>query len=137
DYAMRIWLRPDRLVQLGITAADVANAIRNQNQQFAVGKIGQAPTKGRVEQTFSVTTKGRLLETTEFEIIIPRSKSDSAAMVRLKVVARVELGAKAYGLRSRPNGKPTAIIAVYQQAGANALDVSERGRKTLEEMREN
>ena len=137
DYAMRIWLRPDRLVQLGITAADVANAIRNQNQQFAVGKIGQAPTKGRVEQTFSVTTKGRLLETTEFENIILRTKSDSAAMVRLKDVARVELGAKDYGLRSRLNGKPTTIIAVYQQAGANALDVSERVRKTLEEMRVN
>ena len=137
DYAMRIWLRPDRLVQLGITAADVANAIRNQNQQFAVGKIGQAPTKGRVEQTFSVTTKGRLLETTEFENIILRTKSDSTAMVRLKDVARVELGAKDYGLRSRLNGKPTTIIAVYQQAGANALDVSERVRKTLEEMREN
>jgi multidrug efflux pump len=137
DYAMRIWLKPDRLVQLGITAADVANAIRNQNQQFAVGKIGQAPTKGRVEQTFSVTTKGRLLETTEFENIILRTKSESAAMVRLKDVARVELGAKDYALRSRLNGKPTTIIAVYQQAGANALDVSERVRKTLEEMRVN
>jgi multidrug efflux pump len=57
DYAMRVWLKPDRLVQLGITASDVADAIRSQNQQFAVGKIGQAPTKGRVEQTFSVTTR--------------------------------------------------------------------------------
>ena len=134
---MRIWLKPDRLIQLGITASDVANAVRNQNQQFAVGKIGQSPTRGRVEQTFSVTTRGRLVDPAEFENIILRTKSDSAAMVRLKDVARVELGAKDYGLRSRLNGKPTTIIAVYQQAGANALDVSERVRKTLEEMRVN
>ncbi|MBP1711395.1 MAG: transporter, hydrophobe/amphiphile efflux-1 family, partial [Deltaproteobacteria bacterium] len=136
DYAMRIWLRPDRLVQLGITASDVANAIKNQNQQFAVGKIGQAPTKGRVEQTFSVTTKGRLLETTEFENIILRTNSEGAAMVRLKDVARVELGAKDYALRSRLNGKPTTIIAVYQQTGANALDVSKQVEKTLKELKE-
>lgn len=136
DYAMRIWLRPDRLVQLGITAADVANAIQKQNQQFAVGKIGQSPTKERVEQTFSVTTKGRLLETSEFENIILRAKSEGAAMVRLKDVARVELGAKDYALRSRLNGKPTTIIAVYQQTGANALEVSENVEKTLKALKE-
>ncbi len=135
DYAMRIWLKPDRLVQLGITASDVANAIKNQNQQFAVGKIGQAPTKGRVEQTFSVTTKGRLLEPTEFENIILRSNSEGAAIVRLKDVARAELGSKDYNMRRRLNGKTATIIAVYQQAGANALDVSDRVGKTMKELK--
>jgi len=135
DYAMRIWLKPDRLVQLGLTASDVADAVKNQNQQFAVGKIGQAPTKGRVEQTFSVTTKGRFLEPSEFENIILRTKSESTAIVRLKDVARVELGAKDYTLRSRLNGKTTTVISVYQQAGANALDVSNQVEKTLKEMK--
>ncbi|HOC60610.1 MAG TPA: multidrug efflux RND transporter permease subunit [Smithellaceae bacterium] len=135
DYAMRIWLKPDRLIQLGITASDVANAIRNQNQQFAVGKIGQAPTKGRVEQTFSVTTRGRLLEPSEFENIILRSNSEGTALVRLKDVGRAELGAKDYGLRSRMNGKETTVIAVYQQAGANSLEVSKQVEKTLIELK--
>lgn len=135
DYAMRVWLKPDRLVQLGLTASDVASAIKNQNQQFAVGKLGQAPTKGRVEQTFSVTTKGRLLDPSEFENIILRAKNESAAIVRLKDVARVELGSKDYALRSRLNGKATTVIAVYQQAGANALDVSTQVEKALKEMK--
>lgn len=135
DYAMRIWLKPDRLVQLGITASDVANAIKNQNQQFAVGKIGQAPTKGRVEQTFSITTKGRLLEPAEFENIILRSNSEGAAIVRLKDVARAELGSKDYNMRRRLNGKTATIIAVYQQAGANALDVSDQVGKTMKELK--
>ena len=135
DYAMRIWLKPDRLIGLGITASDVANAVKNQNQQFAVGKIGQAPTKGRVEQTFSVTTKGRLLEPAEFENIILRTNSEGAAVVRLKDVARAELGAKDYGMRRRMNGKTATIIAVYQQAGANALDVSDEVGKTLKKLK--
>ena len=135
DYAMRIWLKPDRLIQLGITASDVANAIKNQNQQFAVGKIGQAPTKGRVEQTFSVTTKGRLIEPAEFENIILRVNAQGAAMVRLKDVGRAEFGAKDYGTRCRLNGKDATIIAVFQQAGANSLDVSKQVEKTLKELK--
>ncbi|MRR16854.1 MAG: multidrug efflux RND transporter permease subunit [Deltaproteobacteria bacterium] len=135
DYAMRIWLKPDRLIGLGITASDVANAIRSQNQQFAVGTIGQAPTKGRVEQTFSVTTKGRLLAPSEFENIILRTNKEGAAIVRLKDVARAELGSKDYGLRCRLNGKPSTAIAVFQQAGANALDVSDQVKETLRDLK--
>ena len=135
DYAMRIWLKPDRLIQLGITASDVANAVRNQNQQFAVGKIGQPPTKGRVEQTFSVTTKGRLVEPAEFENIILRTNAEGAAVVRLKDVARAELGSRDYSLRSRLNGKASTIIAVSQQAGANSLEVSKQVEKTLQELK--
>ena len=73
DYAMRIWLKPDRMAQLGITAADVQKAVANQNQQFAVGRVGQSPTGAPVEQSFAVTTKGRLTEPAEFENIIPVS----------------------------------------------------------------
>jgi multidrug efflux pump len=135
DYAMRIWLKPDRMAQLGINAADVANAIKRQNQQFAVGKIGQAPTEGRVEQTFSVTTKGRLLEPKEFENIILRTSRDGMAIVRLKDVGRAELAARDYSIRTRLNGKPATLIAVYQQPGANALNVSKQIEKTLKEMK--
>jgi len=135
DYAMRIWLKPDRLIQLGITASDVANAVRNQNQQFAVGKIGQSPTRGRVEQTFSVTTRGRLVDPAEFENIILRTDAQGAAIVRLKDVGRAELGKQDYSVRCRMNGKDTTIIAVYQQAGANALEVSEQVEKTLKTLK--
>ncbi|SDI82470.1 AcrB/AcrD/AcrF family protein, partial [Paraburkholderia steynii] len=123
DYAMRIWLRPDRMAQLGITAADVQRAVANQNQQFAVGRLGQSPTGNAVEQSFAVTTTGRLTEPGEFENIIIRAQSGGAAIVRLKDIGRAELGQKDYSIRSRFQGKPATVIAVYQQPGANALDV--------------
>ncbi|MFP3647933.1 efflux RND transporter permease subunit, partial [Paraburkholderia sp. SIMBA_054] len=118
DYAMRIWLRPDRMAQLGITAADVQRAVANQNQQFAVGRIGQSPTGNAVEQSFAVTTTGRLTEPSEFENIIIRAQSGGAAIVRLKDIGRAELGQKDYSIRSRFQGKPATVIAVYQQPGA-------------------
>ncbi|APR36702.1 efflux RND transporter permease subunit [Paraburkholderia sp. SOS3] len=135
DYAMRIWLRPDRMAQLGITAADVQHAVANQNQQYAVGRLGQSPTGNAVEQSFAVTTTGRLTEPSEFENIIIRAQSGGAAIVRLKDIGRAELGQKDYSIRSRFQGKPATVIAVYQQPGANALDVSKAVRKTLEDMK--
>ncbi len=135
DYAMRIWLRPDRMAQLGITASDVQNAVANQNQQFAVGRLGQSPTGGAVEQSFAVTTAGRLTEPAEFENIIVRAQSGGAAIVRLKDIGRAELGQKDYSIRSKFQGKPATVIAVYQQPGANALDVSKQVRATLAEMK--
>ncbi|MDN0077168.1 multidrug efflux RND transporter permease subunit [Crenobacter sp. SG2303] len=135
DYAMRIWLKPDRMAQLGITAADVQRAVANQNQQFAVGRIGQSPTGKPVEQSFAVTTTGRLAEPSEFDNIIIRAASQGAAIVRLKDVGRAELGQKDYSIRSRFQGKPATVIAVYQQPGANALDVSNQVRATLAEMK--
>jgi len=135
DYAMRIWLKPDRMAQLGINATDIANAIRRQNQQFAVGKIGQAPTEGPVEQTFSVTTRGRFLEPAEFENIILRTNAEGTAIVRLRDIGRAELAARDYSIRTRLNGKTATPIAVYQQPGANALDVSRQVTKTLEELK--
>ncbi|MBV7512584.1 efflux RND transporter permease subunit [Pseudomonas sp. PDM25] len=135
DYAMRIWLKPDRMAQLGITAADVQKAVTNQNQQFAVGRVGQSPTGQAVEQSFAVTTKGRLTEPAEFENIILRASNDGAAIVRLKDIGRAELGQKDYSLRSTYQGRPATLIAVYQQPGANALDVSAAVTSTLAQMK--
>jgi multidrug efflux pump len=134
DYAMRIWLKPDRMAQLGVTASDVQKAVSNQNQQFAVGSIGQSPTGTPVEQSFAVTTIGRLSDPTEFENIIIRAASGGAAIVRLRDIGRAELGRKDYSIRSKFQGKPATVIAVYQQPGANALDVSNQVRATLADM---
>jgi multidrug efflux pump len=135
DYAMRIWLKPDRMAQLGITASDVQSVVANQNQQFAVGSIGQSPTGRPVEQSFTVTTQGRLTEPAEFENIILRASTDGSAIVRLKDVGRAELGQKDYSIRGKYNGKPATVLAVYQQPGANALDVSKQVTATLAEMK--
>ncbi|CAE6817553.1 Efflux pump membrane transporter BepE [Paraburkholderia nemoris] len=135
DYAMRIWLKPDRMAQLGITASDVQKAVANQNQQFAVGRLGQSPTGTPVEQSFAVTTTGRLSDPAEFENIIIRAASGAAAIVRLKDIGRAELGQKDYSIRSKFQGKPATVIAVYQQPGANALDVSKQVRATLATMK--
>jgi len=134
DYAMRIWLRPDRMAQLGITATDVANAVRNQNQQFAVGRIGQSPTPTPVPQTFPVTTPGLFTEPDQFENIILRSEQQGAATVRIKNVGRADLGRKDYSIRSRYQGKNATLIVVYQQPGANALEVAKQVYATLDNL---
>ncbi|MGH9846165.1 MAG: efflux RND transporter permease subunit, partial [Blastocatellia bacterium] len=134
DYAMRIWLKPDRMAQLGITATDISNAVSKQNQQFAVGRIGQSPTPYPVQQTFPVTTSGAFTEPSQFEDIILRAENQAAAIVRVKDVGYADLGQKSYSLRTNYQGKPATLIAVYQQPGANAIEVSKNVRKTLEEL---
>jgi multidrug efflux pump len=135
DYAMRIWLKPDRMAQLGVTAAEVQRAVAAQNQQFAVGRLGQSPTGEPVEQSFAVTTSGRLTEPSEFDNIIIRAASGGAAIVRLKDIGRAELGQKDYSIRSTFQGKSATMLAVYQQPGANALDVSRQVSATLAELK--
>ncbi|MDG2536910.1 multidrug efflux RND transporter permease subunit [Dyella jiangningensis] len=136
DYAMRIWLKPDRMAKLGITVGDVQQAVANQNQQFSAGRIGAAPTPGPVQQTFPIATKGRMTEPKEFENIILRGgTNDAAALVRVKDIGRAELGSKEYALRGRYNGKTATLMAVYQQPGANALDVATQVNKTLAELK--
>jgi multidrug efflux pump len=135
DSAMRIWLRPDRMAQLSVTASDVQRAVSNQNQQFAVGRIGQSPTGSPVEQSFAVTTTGRLSTPAEFDNIIIRAANGDAATVRLKDIGRAELGLKDYSIRSKYQGLPATVMAVYQQPGANALEVSKQVRATLAEMK--
>ena len=130
DYAMRIWLRPDRLAQLKITPGDVAAAINEQNAQFAAGKVGQAPTGGGQEMVYTVTTQGRLSEPKQFEEIIVRANSDGSTL-RLKDVARVELGSKDYDFIGRINGKSATLVGVFLQPGANALNVAKDVERTV------
>ncbi|KAF3363019.1 Efflux pump membrane transporter BepE [Chlamydiales bacterium STE3] len=136
DYSMRLWLKPDRMAQLAITALDVVNAIKEQNQQFAIGQIGQAPTPHPVEITIPVISKGRLATPKEFEDIIIRANPDGS-MVLLKDIGRAELGAQDYSVNTKLNGKSTAAIAIYQQYGANALDVAERVKQAMERLSKN
>jgi len=130
DYAMRVWVQPDRMAQLGLTVGDVATAVREQNAQFASGKIGENPNKGEQELVFSITTQGRLTDVEEFGNIILRANPDGSSL-RLKDVARVELGSKDYNFNGRYNGKSAALIGIFLQPGANALDVGDEVKKML------
>jgi hydrophobe/amphiphile efflux-1 (HAE1) family protein len=133
DYAMRIWLRPDRLAQLKLTTADVTKAINEQNAQFAAGKVGQAPYSGNQDLVYTVVTQGRLSEPQEFENIIVRANPDGST-VRLRDVARVELGSKDYEFLGRYNGRNATLMGVFLQPGANALAVAEAVRGELERL---
>ncbi|WP_421186635.1 efflux RND transporter permease subunit [Aeromonas enteropelogenes] len=133
DYAMRIWLRPDRLAQLQLTPSDVIGAIREQNTQFAAGKIGSQPTSTPTDFTYTVQTKGRLDDVKEFENIIIRAMPDGSK-IRVRDVARVELGGKDYDVLARANGKPAIGIATYLQPGANAVAVADQVRATMERL---
>ncbi|MBE9609169.1 efflux RND transporter permease subunit [Chitinilyticum piscinae] len=134
DYAMRVWLRPDRMAQLGLTTSDVISAIREQNAQFAAGKIGAQPTTSPVDFTFTVQTKGRLEEVSEFQNIIVRAMPDGSK-IRVKDIARVEIGGKDYDLTVRANGKPAVGIGTYLQPGANAVAVAEAVKAKMEELK--
>ena len=129
DYAMRIWLKPDRMAQLGITVADIGAAITEQNAQYAAGKIG-APPNNTEELTLTVTARGRLLGPEQFANIILRT-GDKGAMLRLKDVARIELGSKDYNFYGRVNGHPAVPIGIFLQTGANALDTRAAVEKAL------
>jgi len=124
DYAMRIWILPDRLTQLKLTTDDVARAIAEQNAQFAAGKIGQTPSGGPQQLVYTITTRGRMSEVKEFEDIIVRAVPGGAT-VRLKDVARVELGSKDYEFIGRVNGKKATLVGIFLQPGANALQVAD------------
>jgi len=133
DYAMRIWTRPDRMAQLRVTPVDLINALNEQNAQFAVGKVGQAPTGGPQELVYTVTTKGRLVEAREFEDIIIRA-SPGGATLRLKDVARVELGSKDYDFVGRINGQEATLIGIFLQPGANALETGRAVKNRMDEL---
>ncbi len=135
DVAMRIWLKPDRLAQMGLTANDVANAISGQNQAFGVGRIGQVPTTEGTQQSFVVTSQGMLTKPAEFDEIILRTEANGSAIVRLKDVGHAELGSKDYSLRAKVNGKTSAAIIVYQQPGANAIETSAKVRALIDQVK--
>src|SRR6266576_1558894 len=133
DYAMRVWLRPDRIGRLGLTIPDIANAISQQNQLTPSGQIGGPPAATGTEYTYTVRTKGRLLDESEFGDIILRTLPDGS-QVRLKDVARIELGTQLYNAVGRHDGKPAAVIAVYQIPGTNALEVASRIKATMADL---
>jgi hydrophobe/amphiphile efflux-1 (HAE1) family protein len=133
DYAMRIWVRPDRLTQLRLTPNDLIRALNEQNAQFAAGKIGQSPTGGPQELVYTITTQGRLSDAHEFENIIIRA-NDNGSVLRLKDVARVELGSKDYDFIGRVNGKQATLVGIFLQPGANALAVAEDVTKTVDQL---
>ncbi len=133
DYSMRIWLRPDRMAQLGITTSDIANAIRAQNAQQAVGKIGQEPAVTDQQLVYTVTAKGRLLEPEQFEHILLRADGPRGALY-LKDVARIELGAQDYATSTLLNGEPGLGIGIFLRSGANALETAAAVKTKMNEL---
>ena len=133
DYAMRIWLNPDKVASHNLTATDVVNSIREQNIQVAAGQIGASPSVPGIDNQLLVNAQGRLQTEAEFgDIII---KTDHGAVTRLKDVARIELGASQYGLRSLLNNKPAVAVPIFQAPGSNAIKVSDDVRATMEELK--
>ena len=134
DYSMRVWLKPDRMAQLGLTTSEVSAAITAQNAQNAAGKIGQEPAPNDQQLVYTVTAKGRLLTEEEFGNIVIRS-SGPGGLLRLKDVARIELGAYSYDQRVTLDGQPTIAMGVFLQTGANALEVAEAVRGKMAELK--
>ncbi|HVE48763.1 MAG TPA: efflux RND transporter permease subunit [Casimicrobiaceae bacterium] len=133
DYAMRIWLKPDRLASLKLTPTDVALAINEQNAQFAAGKVGQPPASTGQDLVYTVVTKGRLSDPKEFEEIIVRANPDGS-QVRLKDVARVELGSRDYEFIGRYNGHDATLVGIFLSPGANALAVAKTVRTQMDDL---
>src|SRR5262249_9098769 len=131
DYSMRVWLRPDRLASLGVTPSDIQNAIKEQNAQSPAGRIGAEPAPAGQEGQYNVRALGLLKDPKEFEEIIVRSNTDGS-QVKIKDVARVELGAQTYDLRARLNKSPAGAIGVYLAPGANALETADNVKRILE-----
>ncbi|MCL2075772.1 MAG: multidrug efflux RND transporter permease subunit [Betaproteobacteria bacterium] len=134
DYSMRIWLKPDRMAQLQITTAEIAAAIREQNSQNAAGKIGQEPVVDGQMLMYTVNAKGRLVEPEEFGDIVLRADGPGG-ILRLKDVARVELGANYYNSRTMLKGQDSVGMGIFLLAGANALKVSELVEAKMQEMK--
>ena len=135
QYAMRFWVRPDQLAKLGITVTEILSAIKAQNTVNPAGQVGAEPVPAGQEFTYSVRAQGRLETEEEFGSIVIRANHDGS-MVRLKDVARVELGSQMYNMIGRMNGKPSAIVAIYQLPGSNAIQTMDAATKLMEEMKE-
>ncbi|MEG1912732.1 MAG: multidrug efflux RND transporter permease subunit [Cloacibacillus sp.] len=130
DYAMRIWLKPDKMAQLGIMPTDVAAAVKDQNSQYALGRFGDAPTKTDLQKTYIMTSTGRLTTEEEFENIIIRSVPGGET-VYLKDIARVQLGAKSYNFTGTLNGTPAVPVGITLAPGANAIKVCDEVKAQL------
>jgi len=136
DFGMRIWLKPDRMAELGITTSDVASAIREQNVQAPAGQVGQYPSPPNQAFQYGVEVRGRLVTANEFGDIIVRARPDGS-LVKVRDIARVELGAKDYSVQARFNGRPSAAFGVSLTPDASALSVSDGVRASLEQLSRN
>ncbi len=134
QYAMRYWVKPDQLAKLNITVGEVIQAIQAQNTVNPAGQIGAEPAPAGQDFTYSVRAQGRLTSPEEFGRIVVRENPDGS-VVRLQDVARVELGAQVYNVMGRLNGKPAAIVAVYQLPGSNALDAAVGAKRAMAELK--
>lgn len=135
DYSMRLWLRPDRMAQLGVTTTEISNAIAAQNKQNAAGKIGQEPAPNGQQLVYTVTAKGRLTTPEQFGNIVIRADGPKGALY-LKDVARVELGAQNYDASTALMGKPVVGVGIFLQSGANALDVAKKVKLRMDELKQ-
>ena len=135
QYAMRLWVKPDQLAKLGITVTEIVNAIQAQNKVNPAGQLGGEPAPADQQFTYSVLAQGRLTSPEQFEDVIVREAPDGG-IVRVKNVARVELGTQDYSIVGRLNGQPSAIIAVYQLPGSNAVQTAAGVRKLMAEMKQ-
>src|ERR1700720_2451321 len=135
QYAMRLWVKPDQLAKLGITVPEVVSAIQSQNTVNPAGQIGGAPVPKGQEYTYSVRAQGRLTSPEEFGEIVVRETPDGG-IVRVKDVARPELGSQDYSIAGRYNGRPSAIIAAYQLPGSNAVDAAAGVKKLMAQMKQ-
>ncbi|HJY85164.1 MAG TPA: multidrug efflux RND transporter permease subunit [Candidatus Binatia bacterium] len=134
QYAMRFWVRPDTLAKLNITVSEIIDALTKQNAVNPAGQIGAEPVPPGQVYTYTVRTRGRLTSVEEFGNIIVRANPDGS-IVRMKDVARVELGSQTYNIKGRVNGESGAIIVIYQTPGSNALDTVNRAKALLEELK--
>jgi hydrophobic/amphiphilic exporter-1 (mainly G- bacteria), HAE1 family len=135
QYAMRLWVKPDQLAKLGITVTDIVNALQAQNTVNPAGQVGGEPAPNNQQFTYSVLAQGRLTSPEQFGDVIVR-EAPNGGIVRVKDVARVELGAQDYSIISRLNGKPSAIVAVYQLPGSNAVQTAAGVRKLMSQMKQ-
>ncbi|MBW8190474.1 multidrug efflux RND transporter permease subunit [Neiella marina] len=136
DYAMRVWLNPDRMAALKITTSDITQALQEQNIQVAAGRIGAAPVPRDQQFQFTLSTQGRLSSVEQFENVILRTDRDGS-MVTLADVARLELGSQTYDAEGKLNNNPSAIISIYQISDANALEVAAGIRAEMDRLSEN
>jgi len=134
QYAMRLWVQPDKLAKLGITVTDIVSAVQAQNTVNPAGQVGGEPALANQQFTYSVLAQGRLTSPEQFENVIVR-EAPAGGIVRVKDVARVELGAQDYSIVSRLNGKPAIVIPVYQLPGSNAVQTAAGVRKLMAEMK--
>jgi HAE1 family hydrophobic/amphiphilic exporter-1 len=134
QYAMRLWVRPDQLARLEITIPEIISAIQQQNTVNPAGQVGAEPVPPGQEFTYAVRAQGRLVSAEDFGQVVVRARPDGS-LVRLKDVGRLELGAQVYNIRGRMNGKPAAVLALYQLPGSNAIDSAKGVRKLMEEVK--